>query len=102
MATNSLQTQDLLRQALIKVADLSDEDLPVVIEFLDYLKEQRQDRVEGRLTPADIRNLARRRSFELRDIPRQEIATRFKQLVEEIRTQAIARGTAIEGDWRGD
>ena len=29
----------------------------------------------------------------------EEIAARFEMLAEEIREQAIAQGTAIEGDW---
>jgi len=30
------------------------------------------------------------------------LARRFEEVTEKIRAQAIAAGTAIEGDWQGD
>jgi hypothetical protein len=49
-----------------------------------------------------MRAEAQRRATLLRDVPREEIVARFRELTEEIRQEAITKGTAIEGDWRGD
>jgi len=49
-----------------------------------------------------MRAEARRRATLLRDVPREEIVARFLELAEEIRREAIAKGTAVEGDWQGD
>ena len=46
--------------------------------------------------------MARRRTILLQDVPCKEIVTSFRELAEEIRQEAIAKGTAVEGDWRGD
>ena len=48
-----------------------------------------------------MRAEARRRGGLLQDVPRAEIMARFRELAEEIRQEAIAKGTAIEGDWEG-
>jgi hypothetical protein len=49
-----------------------------------------------------LRIEAQRRAATLRDVPRAELVTRFQQIAEEVRQQAIAQGTAIEGDWERD
>ena len=69
---------------------------------MDYLKQQRQTTPKGRLTVAEMRAEARRRARLLREVPCAEIVSRFRELAEEIRQEAIAKGTAIEEDWRGD
>lgn len=52
------------------------------------------------LTPymrlAEIRQEAHRRAEEYREDPRSELMARFATLVEEIRREAIEKGTAIE------
>ena len=55
-----------------------------------------------RLSPVEIVTKARRQAALLSDVPRAEVAARFEALAEEIRGQALAQGTAIEGDWLGD
>lgn len=45
--------------------------------------------------------MARRRTTLLWDVPCEEIVASFRKLAEEIRQEAIAKGAAVEGDWRG-
>ena len=76
---------------------------------VEHLKQHRAI-PRGRLSPAEtssssvetMRAEARRRATLLRDVPREEIVARFLELAEEIRREAIAKGTAVEGDWQGD
>jgi hypothetical protein len=35
-------------------------------------------------------------------MPREQLAAQFQEVGERIRSQAIAEGTAVEGDWEGD
>ena len=44
----------------------------------------------------------RRRARLLRDISREQLVARFIEVGEQIRQEAIANGTAIDGDWTGD
>ena len=44
----------------------------------------------------------RRRATLLQHVPRAEIVARFLELAEEIRQEAIAKDTAIEGDWKAE
>ena len=66
------------------------------------LRQQCQPAVPRQMSPAEIVAEARRQAALLADVPRAEVVTRFEALVDEIRQQAIAKGTAIEGDWLGD
>ncbi len=91
----------LIEQVTSELAQLPQEDLPLVIEFVEYLKE-RKETLRPRLSPAEIRAEARRQATLLRDVPRDEIVVRFQELAEEIRQEVIVKGTAIEGDWQGD
>lgn len=86
----------------MELARLPEEDLPLVVEFVDYLKQQRQTTPQPCLSVAEMRAEAQRRARLLREVPRVEIVPRFRELTEEIRQEAIAKGSAIEGDWRGD
>lgn len=79
-----------------------EEDLTLVVEFVDYLKHQRSATRRIHLSAAEIRMEAMRRSQLLRDVPRSEIVARFQQVAEEIRQEAIARGNAIDGDLLSD
>jgi hypothetical protein len=56
----------------------------------------------SRRSAAAIREEACRQALLLRDVPREQLAARFAEIGDQIRQEAIARGTAIEGDWRGD
>jgi hypothetical protein len=84
-----------------ELTQLPEEDLPLVVEFVEFLK-QRQASPVQRLTLTEMRAKARRRAALLQNVPREEIVARFRELTEEIRQEAIAQGTAIEGDWVSD
>ncbi|HXU29947.1 MAG TPA: hypothetical protein VN851_05150 [Thermoanaerobaculia bacterium] len=55
-----------------------------------------------RRTAAEIIAFSKKRAALLRDVPREQVAARFTQLIEEIRQEAIAKSTAIDGDLVGD
>lgn len=54
-----------------------------------------------RRSAAEILEEARRARL-LRGIPREQLIARFLDVGEQIRKEAIEKGTAIEGDWTGD
>ena len=78
------------------------EDVSAVAQLVARLRQQRQPAMPRQKSPAEIVAEARRQAALLADVPRAEVIARFEALVEEIRQQAIAKDTAIEGDWRGD
>ncbi|MFL6201796.1 MAG: hypothetical protein ACJ76J_21695 [Thermoanaerobaculia bacterium] len=84
-------------QVAARLTELPPEDLRLVVDFLDYLKARRPASRGARL-----RIEARRRARLLQDVPREQLAVRFAELTEEVRREAIAKGTAVEGDWVGD
>jgi len=98
----SASTSNIIGYVASEMTSLSPEDLPLVVEFVDYLKRQRKSSSQHALSIAQIRNEARRRAELLSDVPRNEIVSRFRALSEDIRRDAIAKNTAIEGDWSGD
>ncbi len=86
----------------IELVQLPEEDVSLVAEFIKYLKGQRQAVGTQHVPAAQLVAEARQQVRALQDVPRSEIAEQFAVLVENIRRQAIAQGTAIEGDWIGD
>jgi hypothetical protein len=86
----------------IELVQLPEEDVSLVAEFIKYLKGQRQPITARRAPAAQLVAEARQQAYALQDVPRAEIAAQFATLVETIRGQAIAHGTAIEGNWLGD
>jgi len=88
-------------EAALQLAALPEEDLPLVFELLDVLKE-RHSRPQKPLSAPEIRELAKGRARLLQDVPRDALMARFLELGEEIRRQAIAKGTAVDGDWESD
>jgi hypothetical protein len=98
---SATETLTLIGRVASELTQLPEEDLPLVIECVEYLKKQRVT-PRQRLSPAEMRAEARRRASLLRDVPREEIVARFRELSEEIRQEAIVKGTSIEGDWKGD
>ena len=84
-----------------QLAELPEEDWPLVVDFVEYLKRQRNTRQRKALA-AQIRAEARERAKELESVPREQAAVRFAQLIEQIRQTAIVQDTAIEGDWECD
>ena len=98
---HSSATKATIGRVASELTQLSEEDLPLVVEFVEFLK-QRQAKSVQSLTLAEMRAEARRRAALLQNVPREEIVARFRELTKEIRQEAIAQGTAIEGDWVGD
>ena len=92
----------LIGQVTRELATLPEEDLPLVVEFVEYLKRQRRAPPQRRWSAAEIRSEARRRATQLGALPRAEIVARFQELAEAIQQEAAARGTAIERDAQGD
>lgn len=89
--------QSLLRQTVVEVANLPDDDLAILLDVVAFLKQQRT----GEMT-VDIRRAARQRALALRSLPRDQLAAQFRQVGERIRSQAVANGMDIDGDWEGD
>lgn len=85
-------------QVAARLTELPPEDLRLVVDFLDYLKDRRPRSRKA----AELRVEARRRARLLQDVPREQLVARFAELTEEIRREAIEKGTAVEGDWVGD
>ena len=54
------------------------------------------------MVTVEIRKKARKRARLLREVPREQLMDRFFEVGEQIRQEAIAKGTAIDGDWLGD
>ncbi len=123
MAIQSVSATTLVGKVVLKLTQVAEEDLPLVVEFVDYLahsaepadaaslaqalslskgRPQQQPVLPKRMPATLIRAEARRRAQELKQIPRTEIVTRFRKLAEEIRQTAIAKDEAIEGDWLDD
>jgi hypothetical protein len=92
---------NLVREAVIEVAQLPDQDLLLVMQFVRKLK-QRQTMSVQRPSVAEISAEAKRLAAEMGDMSREEVMAQFRATTERIRLQAIADGTAIEGDWQDD
>jgi hypothetical protein len=54
------------------------------------------------LSAVEIQVEARKRARLLREVPRAQLVARFVEVGEQIRQEAIANGTAVNGDWTGD
>lgn len=90
----------VIGQVATGLVQLPDEDIAMVAHLVGRL--QRRQPTAQQRSPTEIVAAAHQQAARLRDVPRTEIAARFEVLAEEIRQQAIARGTAIEGDWCND
>ncbi len=93
---------EIVGRIALQLVQLPAEDVSAVAQLVAHLKQQRQPAVPRQMSPAEIVAEARKQAALLADVPRAEIVTRFEALVDEIRQQAIAKDTTIEGDWRGD
>lgn len=102
MAVKSATATGMIGRVASELTWLPEEDLPLVVEFVDYLKRRCQITPRRRLSVTEMRAEAQHRACLLRDVPRDKVVARFRELTEEIRREAIAKGTAIEGDWSGD
>jgi hypothetical protein len=97
MATHILAPQDLVRKAVIEVAQLPENELLIVIEMVGSLKKQRAR--PNRESAAEIVTRAKVRAAETSHLSRTELMQQFGDALEAIRAEAIAKGTAIEGEW---
>ncbi len=99
MEINTIAAQDLIRKAVIEVAQLPENELLVVIEMVELFKKQRTH--PYREMAAEIVARAKLRAADTRDLPRVELMKQFGNTLEEIRAEASAKGTAIEGELEG-
>jgi hypothetical protein len=100
MATLNPPSPAVIGQIALKLSQLSAEEVSGVLEILDHLSPVEMS--SRPRTAQEICALAKQRAASLRDVPREQVAARFAELAEEIRQEAIAKGTAIDGDWTGD
>lgn len=100
MNIQSLAPQDLVRKAVIEVAQLRESELVVVIEMISEIKKKRPN--PNREAALEIVARARARAAEMSHLSREEVMERFSRTMEAIRAEAIEKGTAIEGELEGD
>ena len=100
MNSNTLASQDLVRKAVIEVAQLQEKELLIVIEMVDTLKKQREH--PNKELAAEILTRAKARAEEMKHLSREEAMEQFSKSLDAIRADAIAKGTAIEGEWESD
>ena len=99
MNAYALAPEDLVRKAVIEVAQLQENELVAVIEMVGALKQQRAR--PNREKAQEIVARAKVRAAEMSHLSHEEIVQRFTDSMERIRAEAIAKGTAIEGEWEG-
>ncbi len=100
MVSSVLAPQDLIRKAVIEVAQLRENELLVVIETVEFLKKQRAR--PNRESAKEIVARAKLRAAETSNLPREELMKKFSDTLDAIRAQAIENGTAIEGELESD
>ena len=101
MTLNVLPPQDLVRQAVIAVARLPEQELVQLLAYIDTLKERPATTVTQQAV-ASIRAEAAQLAAVMDNQPRSEVMAQLRATMERMRAQAIADGTAIDGDWHGD
>ncbi len=105
MSVETVQSDSLLRQLIVDIAHLPEDDLPLVAEFFGKLRQMRWPEAGKPRRPSvvAIRAEARRRAALLANVPREELVTQFIRLTDEIRAEAIVQGTTLlEDEWQGD
>ena len=102
MSPKSIVAPQVIGQLALKLTDLPEEDLQLVAEFVDHLGENRPAGLLSSMSVEEMREEARRRARLLRDVPREQLVARFIEVGEQIRREAISRGTAVDRDWTGD
>lgn len=100
MTTQSPTPQDLIRQAVMEVAQLQENELIVVIEMIGEIKKHRPKTNKG--MAAEIVERAKARAAEMSHLSHDEIMQKFSKAMDAIRAEAIEKGTAIEGEWERD
>lgn len=92
--------QDLVRKAVIEVAQLEEKELLIVIEMVDTLKKQRAR--PNKELAAEIVAKAKARAEEVKYLSRDEAMEKFGNTLNAIREEAIAKGTAVDGEVESD
>ena len=100
MNADTLAQQELVRRAVIEVAQLPEKELLIVIEMVDSLKKQRTR--PNRELAVEIVARAKARAAEMSHLSRAEVMEKFSKTLDAIHADAIAKGTAIEGELEGD
>jgi hypothetical protein len=100
MLTSTPNADSLIGRVARELTYLPEEDLPLVVEFVEYLRRQRAS--QQKMSAAEIQAEAHRRALQMKQVPRAEVVARFQALTEAIRADVIKRGQAIEGDWQSD
>ncbi|MEW5828752.1 MAG: hypothetical protein AB1846_07665 [Chloroflexota bacterium] len=100
MNASDLDSEKLLRQVITSIAQLPPNDLLVVYETINDLKEKESEK--SSLTTDEILARAKARAVEMRNLSHEQIVQRFIDATERIRAIAIEKGTAIEGEWERD
>jgi hypothetical protein len=101
MPSESTAAPEMIGELAVKLAGLPAEDLQLVAEFVSVLEGNRSEAPKP-VSVKKIREEAKRRAHLLREVPREQLIGRFLEIGEQIRQEAISRGSAIEGDWTGD
>lgn len=86
----------------LQLAQLPAEDVFSAVQYVTRLQKRHLVAQKPLRPPDEIVAEARRQAELLHGVPRVEVARRFAVLAEEIRQQAVAQGTAFDGDWLGD
>ncbi len=102
MITPTQGAGSLIGRVARELTYLPEEDLPLVVEFVEYLRQRRLTASPQKMSAADIQAEAHRRALQLKDVPHSEVVARFQALTEAIRAEAVKSGKAVEGDWQGD
>jgi hypothetical protein len=97
METQILAPQDLVRKAVIEIAQLPENDLVAVMEFMARLKQR-----PHRLTVAEIKAEAEKLSAQFQNMSRPELMRRFQENLDTMRADAIAKGTALDVELESD
>jgi hypothetical protein len=100
MVTKEIPPQELIRKAVIEVAQLPENELLVVIEILGELKKQRIR--SNRMVATEIVQGAKSRALNTSSLARKDLMKQFGETIAEIRSEAIEKGVAIEGEIEGD
>ncbi|MBI3166720.1 MAG: hypothetical protein IPG44_06630 [Anaerolineales bacterium] len=96
----NILSQDLVRKAVIEVAQLEEKELLIVIEMVDTLKKQRAR--PNKELAAEIVAKAKARAEEVKYLSRDEAMEKFGNTLNAIREEAIAKGTAVDGEVESD
>ncbi len=81
-------SENMLREVIIDVARLPEEDLPLVAEFVEKLK-QRSVPATPRPNAVTLRAEVRRKAAALAGVPREQLAAQFLQLVDDLQAEAM-------------